>query len=158
MKIKTLEDAIAFAAKAHKGATRRTGQPYILHPLRVMLRVETSDEQLAAILHDVVEDTKYTLDDLRKMGVSEEIVAAVDHLSRREGESYEDFVERTAENKLATTVKLADLQDNMDLSLLPEVTDKDLKRQEKYKNAYTRLTGEEWDGEDRLRLLFGARE
>lgn len=140
----TLEDAICFAANAHRGELRRTGQPYILHPIRVMLKVDSPEERMVAILHDVVEDTDCTLDDLRGLGCTEEVVVAIDCLSRREGESYDDFVERSAANPLARKVKLADLEDNMDLSRLPKITRKDLKRQERYKKAYTRLTGEEW--------------
>ena len=111
----TLSDAIALAAKAHSTQTDKAGQPYILHPIRVMLRMKTDDARMAAVLHDVVEDTDVTLDDLRAQGYPEEVVAAVDAVSRREaeGETYDAFVERSAQNPLAVQVKLGDLADNM---------------------------------------------
>src|SRR5690349_12469488 len=91
-----LEEAIRIAVEAHRGQKDRAGAPYILHPLRMMLRVQTDAERMAAVLHDVVEDTDWTLDALREHGFPDEVVTAVDHLTRREGESYEEFVTRAA--------------------------------------------------------------
>src|SRR4051812_48945933 len=108
----TLEDAIALALEAHRGTRDRSEQPYILHPLRVMFSCETETERIVAVLHDVVEDTKYSFDDLRKLGYGEDVLAALDCVTRRADETYEQFVERAA-NPVARKVKLADLKDNM---------------------------------------------
>jgi len=109
-----LEDAIALACRAHRGQVDKAGKPYILHPLRVMLRLEDPAAQIVAVLHDVVEDTPVTLADLRAEGYSGEICDAVDCLTRRPGEAYEAFISRAAANPLSRRVKLADLEDNMD--------------------------------------------
>ena len=110
-----LEEAIGIAVQAHRGQKDRAGAPYILHPLRMMFRVQTDAERMAAVLHDVVEDTDWTLDALRERGFPDEVVDAVDHLTRREGESYDEFVTRAAAHPVARRVKLADLEDNMDV-------------------------------------------
>lgn len=138
----TLEDAIALAASAHAGQRDKMGEPYILHPIRVMLRLKTEDERTVAILHDVVEDTHVTLDELRRLGYSEEIVQAVELLSRREGETYAEFIERVRPNALATRVKLADLEDNMDLRRQIKLGDHEIERLTRYFRAYGRLRHE----------------
>ena len=94
----TLADAIALAVEAHRGQMDKSGDSYILHPLRVMFGCETATERIVAVLHDVVEDTGRSFDDLRAMGYSEEVLAALDCVTRRKGESYEKFVERAASN------------------------------------------------------------
>ncbi len=137
----TLERAVEIAAKAHAGALDRGGAPYILHPLRVMMQVSGDDEKIVAALHDVVEDSDWTLEGLLAEGFSREIVEAVDALSRRidsKGkEPYEEFVRRAAANPLARPVKEADLMDNMNVFRLPELGDKELKRLAKYHRALT---------------------
>jgi (p)ppGpp synthase/HD superfamily hydrolase len=135
----TLEDAIALAVEAHRGQKEKAGQPYILHVLRVMFRLEAEPEQMAGVLHDLVEDTPYTLDDLRRLGYPEPVVTAVDCLTRREDETYEEFVERAGANSIARRVKLADLEDNMDIRRLPAVTERDRERLERYIRARTRI-------------------
>jgi (p)ppGpp synthase/HD superfamily hydrolase len=135
----TLEDAIVLAVDAHKGQMDKSGKPYILHPLQVMFRCEREAERIVAVLHDVVEDTGRTFDDLRKLGYSEEVVAALDCVTKREGESYEDFVERAAVNPIARRVKIADLEENMDVRRLPGFNAKDLERMGKYLTAWKRL-------------------
>jgi (p)ppGpp synthase/HD superfamily hydrolase len=135
----TLEDAIALAVEKHRGQKDRAGAPYILHPLRVMARVATDAERMAAVLHDVVEDSDVTVEDLRRAGYPEQVVAAVDRLSKREGEGYEAFIERIAGDALAVRVKLADLEDNMDLRRMPEVGEKDWERYRRYLRAWRRL-------------------
>ena len=135
----TLEDAIALANEAHRGQKEKAGQPYILHVLRVMFRLETEQEQVAGVLHDLVEDTSYTLDDLRRLGYPDPVVTAVDCLTRREDESYEEFVERAGAHPIARRVKLADLEDNMDIRRLSEVTERDLERLNRYIRARTRI-------------------
>jgi (p)ppGpp synthase/HD superfamily hydrolase len=113
----TLEDAIALAASAHRGqgyptaALRR--EPFILHPLRVLLRLATDEERTVAALHDVLEDTPITLDELRRQGYRPAILVAVDRLTRRNGEPYAAYIERVAADPLARRVKLADLADNL---------------------------------------------
>ncbi len=136
----TLEDAILLATEVHRGQKDKGGAPYILHPLRVMLRVAGDTEQMAAVLHDVVEDTWVTLEQLRKDGYPEAVVRAVDCLSRRKDEDYDAFVARINPNAVARRVKLADLEDNMDLSRIPAPTDKDRKRVEKYRRYFRELS------------------
>lgn len=136
-----LEAAIAIAVEAHRGQVDKSGRPYILHPLRVMMRCETDVERTVAMLHDVVEDTSVTVDDLRRAGFGEEVLAALDCVTKREGESYEAFVERAAGNPIARKVKLADLEDNMDLRRLPagKVDERAAGRLERYVRAWHRL-------------------
>ncbi len=138
----TLEDAIALAMKAHLGQKDRVGEPYILHPLRVMFRLgwdAPEAARIAAVLHDVVEDTAIQLRDLRRLGYSEEVLAAVELLSRRPDDSYEQFIERVLPNSIARRVKRADLEDNMELRRLPTVTAKDLERLARYRSAWARI-------------------
>ncbi len=131
----TLEDAIRLAADAHRGQLDKCGQPYILHPLRVMLRLEGQTARIVGVLHDVIEDTRYTPQDLRQMGYSGEILRALDGVTKREGESYDDFVLRSKANPIARLVKLADLEDNMDPRRTPGNTPKDLERLARYRRA-----------------------
>jgi (p)ppGpp synthase/HD superfamily hydrolase len=138
-----LEEAIRNAVEAHRGQKDRAGAPYILHPLRMMLRAQTDAERMAAVLHDVVEDTAWTLDDLRARGFPAEVLAAVDALTRRPGEDYDAFVERAAADPIARRVKLADLEDNLDLGRLDRVTADDLERLERYRRAHRRLSAGE---------------
>ncbi len=140
----TLAKAIRIAAVVHENQLDRGGQAYMLHPIRVMMRVEGEDAKIAAALHDVVEDSDWTLDMLRSEGFSEEIVAAVDALSRRvddkgKKEKYEAFVLRACANPIARKVKEADLLDNMDMTRLPEVGPDELKRLAKYHRALVTL-------------------
>jgi hypothetical protein len=134
-----LDAAVALACRVHAGQVDKSGKPYILHPLRLMLKFEGVDEQVVSVLHDVVEDGDVTLDDLRAMGVSDAAVAAIDCLSKREGELYEDFIARIKPNDLARRVKIADICDNLDLTRLPHVSDKDLQRAAKYHRALREL-------------------
>jgi (p)ppGpp synthase/HD superfamily hydrolase len=137
-----LEEAIGIATEAHRGQRDRAGAPYILHPLRMMFAVQTDAERMAAVLHDVVEDTEWTLEALRERGFPEQVVTAVDHLTRREGESYEAFVLRAAEHPVARRVKVADLEDNMDVRRLGTVSADDAERLTKYHRAWRLLTGD----------------
>lgn len=135
----TLERAIAIAAAAHAGQLDKGGAPYILHPLKVMLRMTTLEERIVAVLHDVVEDCEISLDDLRKEGFSEEVLTAIQSVTKVPGESYEDFVERAAQNPIGRVVKLADLEENSDLSRIASPSWDDLERVEKYRRAIARL-------------------
>ena len=134
-----LERAIEIAVTAHKGQKEKSGAPYILHPLRVMLSVESEEERIVGVLHDVVEDTPWTFDQLRDEGFSEAILAALDTVTIRENEDYSTFISRSADNVIGRRVKIADLRDNMDLSRIPQPTEKDHKRMEKYTNAMAQL-------------------
>lgn len=138
-----LEKAIQLAVGAHHGQRDKVGQPYILHPLRMMLRMDTDWERIVAILHDVVEDTPITLTDLRRAGFPQVVLVAVDCLTKREGESYAQFIQRAKANPIARRVKMADLEDNMDLRRLPRVTAADHKRLEKYRRALAELREEQ---------------
>ena len=135
-----LDRAIELAKQHHEGQTDKAGKPYIEHPLRVMNQVESEEEKIVAVLHDIVEDTNISLNDLRNEGFSEEVVSAVECLTKQDGENYDSYIERISFNPLAVKIKLADLEDNRDLTRLPEVTDKDLKRIEKYDKALEKLT------------------
>lgn len=131
----SLEKAISIAAQAHEGQRDKAGAPYILHPLRVMMNMTTEQARIVAVLHDVIEDTDWTIEGLRQEGFGAEILAAVDCLTRRDGEEYQAFIKRVQQNPLAVTVKIADLEDNLDSSRMKEVTAADEKRLEKYRNA-----------------------
>lgn len=136
-----LEDAIAFAVEAHRGQKDRLGRPYILHPLHLMLQMETEDEMIAAVLHDVVEDTDYTIDDLReRLGLGEAVVEAIRLLTHEAADSYEAYVQRLKQNAIARKVKLADLRHNMDIRRLADVGPDDLERLERYQRAWEMLS------------------
>jgi (p)ppGpp synthase/HD superfamily hydrolase len=141
-KTATIEDAISIAARAHKGQKDKAGAPYLLHPLRMMLRMSSEAAMMAAVLHDVVEDTDWTLERLREAGFADEVIEAVDCLTHREGESYEEFVGRVRTNPVARQVKVADLEDNMNIRRIARLGAKDLERLEKYHRAWRALTSE----------------
>ena len=141
----TLEQTIAFAALQHEGQVDKAGAPYILHPLRVLNnlgREATLAAQMAAILHDVVEDCAVTLDELRRMGYPSEVVEAVDALTKRPEEmaDYEAAIRRLSSNPIARRVKISDLTDNLDLTRIPKPTGKDRARLTKYEWARKFLT------------------
>ena len=136
----TLEQTIAFAALQHEGQTDKAGSPYILHPLRVLNNLghgATLSEQLAAVLHDVVEDCAVTLGELRRMGYAAEVIEAVDALTKRPEEvaDYEAAIRPLAGNPIARRVKIADLTDNLDLRRIAELSKKDRARLVKYEWA-----------------------
>ena len=135
--------AIAMAAHAHAGQVDKAGQPYLLHVLRVMSHMTTDDERIVAILHDVVEDSDYTIEDVRAEQFPEEVVAAVALLTKPDSADYEKYVAAVSGNPLARAVKLADLEDNMDVRRITHPTDKDLARLLKYRRAWAFLRGEE---------------
>ena len=135
----TLERAIALAAIAHEGQIDKASAPYILHVLRVMLRLTTPEERMAAALHDVVEDCGWTLDRLRAEGFSEEVIAGIDAVTRRDSESYEEFVLRAKAHPIGRRVKMADLEDNSDVTRLSEITERDQARLDKYRRAIDML-------------------
>jgi GTP diphosphokinase / guanosine-3',5'-bis(diphosphate) 3'-diphosphatase len=131
----TLERAIAIAALAHTGQLDLAGEPYIVHPLRVMLRVmqvSGMHARMAAVLHDVVEDTPVTLEELAAEGFAPEVLHAVEALTKRPSETRLQAAARAAADPIALTVKLADNAENSDLSRIPNPTPKDLARMEEY--------------------------
>ena len=139
----TLEKAIQIAAVAHAGQLDKAGEKYILHPIRVMLQVTTEEEKIAAMLHDVVEDSGFTLEKLKEAGFSDAILAAVDALTKRPGETRLEAAHRAAANHIAHAVKLADNADNSDLSRIKNPTQKDLARLKEYKKVRTILRNPE---------------
>lgn len=135
-----LDDAIALAVEIHSGQQNRYGEPEILHALRVMLRLEGEIAQMVGVLHDVIEDSDLTLDDLRNKGYAAEIVAAMDGVTRRDNESYDEFVERNLQHPLSRQVRLADLEDKLDLRRLPaDLSGKDVERLRRHRRAWERL-------------------
>ncbi len=128
----TLERAIELAARAHAGQRDKGGQPYILHPLRVMMAVTTDAERIAAVLHDIVEDTSITFDDLVAEGFADDIVDAIRALTKFEGETREQAAKRLVRDPTARAVKLADIADNMDLTRIPMPSERDHARLREY--------------------------
>ena len=138
-----LERAISIAVDAHYGQRDKSGRPYVLHPLRVMFGCATEDERIVAALHDVVEDCPgWTFARLRRRGFPKRILDALDCVTKREGESYTAFVRRSASDPIARRVKLADLEDNMDIRRLTRVTAKDRRRLARYRRAYRWLSAQ----------------
>ncbi|WP_173911176.1 guanosine-3',5'-bis(diphosphate) 3'-pyrophosphohydrolase [Acinetobacter sp. Marseille-Q1618] len=131
----TIEKAIALAAKKHAGQLDKANQPYIFHPLRLMLKVNTPEQQIVAVLHDILEDTDTTIVDLISLGFSQTIVDAIVSLTKKSGESRIDAAHRAVQNPIARVVKLADVADNMDLTRIVNPTQKDLQRLEEYQKV-----------------------
>jgi (p)ppGpp synthase/HD superfamily hydrolase len=139
-KAKLLERAIEIAVAAHAGQCDKNGDPYILHPLRMMTRARTMEEKIVAVLHDVVEDSAWTLTQLRAEDFPREVIRAVGCLTKKEGEEYDVFVERAISHPLAKAVKILDLEDNMNVMRLKEVDGKAAKRLAKYLRAWRHIT------------------
>ena len=131
-----LKKAIDIAVKSHSGQLDKAGEFYILHPMRMMKKMDTEEEKITAVLHDVVEDSQVTINDLRKEGFPERILKAVNALTKRKGESYKKSIERVKKNPLAIKIKIADFEDNMDISRLKRITEKDRKRLNRYLKYY----------------------
>lgn len=138
----TLERAIEIAREAHKGQKDKSGCDYIGHPLRVMAAGNTLQERIVGVLHDVIEDSCWTFGMLVEEGFDDEIIDALKCLTKKnDNEPYDTFIARIKSNPLATTVKLNDLTDNMDIRRLPYLSDKSIKRLKKYLKAYRQLSG-----------------
>jgi (p)ppGpp synthase/HD superfamily hydrolase len=154
----TLERALVIAAQAHSGQTDKEGLPYITHPLRVMQLVEGSETQIVALLHDVVEDTAITFDDLAHEGFSTAILEALRCVTHEPEVSYAEYVIRCKANPIARQVKLADLQDNTRLTrvlLRPTSIERDMTRTRRYLLSYKFLT-EQLSEADYRQLMQGA--
>lgn len=145
----SLERAIAIAAEAHAGQIDKAGKPYILHPLRVMLQLDTEDERIVGVLHDVVEDCQskgWTFERLSEEGFSEDIILALKSVTKEEDsldddESYMKFIMRAANNPIGRSVKMADLRDNCDLNRISNPTARDHSRIAKYRRAIELIEG-----------------
>jgi len=131
-----LERAIEIAVEAHKGQIDKGGSPYILHPLRVMMSVDLELEKIVAVLHDVVEDSNWTFEALLAEGFSIEVIEALQSVTKESpDEDYDLFIQRAIHNPIGRKVKLADLRDNLDVTRITELVEKDLQRINKYKKA-----------------------
>ena len=136
-----LNKAIAIAFEAHKQQTDKNGEPYILHLSRVMNMGKNFEEKICGILHDLVEDSDWTFEQLENEGFPHEIVDALKCLTKlAEEEDYDEFINRVLQNKLAISVKINDLTDNLDIKRMSEVRNENLKRINKYLKAYKYLT------------------
>lgn len=127
--------ALKLCFEAHKNQTDKSGMPYVFHPFHLAEQMKDEDTTIAALLHDVVEDTDYTIADLEQMGFSPNVIEALELLTHNDGTPYMEYVAKIKDNPIAKAVKLADLEHNSDLSRLDTVDEKALKRKEKYSQA-----------------------
>jgi (p)ppGpp synthase/HD superfamily hydrolase len=130
-----LTTAIKIACEVHANQKDKAGEPYILHPLRLMQRLKGKETMMVAILHDVIEDSQLDLGFLEAEGFDKRIVNAVDAITKRTNESYQDFIERLSINEMAVKVKIEDIKDNLDLTRLSSVDEKDMERIKRYHKA-----------------------
>lgn len=135
-----LNKAICIASNAHQGQVDKAGAPYILHPLRIMMRGKDIEEQIVGVLHDTIEDTDIDSDYLRNEGFSDKVLFALQCMTKQKGEDYSVYIHRVLMSPLATRVKLYDLEDNMRRDRIPNPTEKDLQRFEKYKKYHAFLS------------------
>ena len=140
---KLTKAALKISFAAHKNQTDKSGMPYVYHPFHLAEQMDDEYSVCVALLHDVVEDTDMTLDELRADGFPPEVVEAVALMTHPEGMPYMDYVRRIKTNPLAAKVKLADLRHNSDLSRLDEINDRALERAEKYARAIRLLSDTE---------------
>ena len=150
-----LEKAIKIAVEAHTGQVDKGGNPYILHPLRVMLSLNSKEERIVGVLHDVVEDCEgWTWERLKDQGCSDEIIEALKSVSKTLEEEkqlkemddpddkmdhYLRFIQRAKANKIGRNVKAADIRDNLDISRIDDITERDINRLNRYKKALSIL-------------------
>lgn len=132
---------LVIATNAHAGQFDSGGNPYILHPLKVMHYLKSDDEELMvmALGHDVIEDTKVTYKDLREAGISERAIRGIAALTKIPGETYDEYKARVFANRDAMMVKMADLRHNTDIRRLKGVTEKDIERMAKYNRFYLEI-------------------
>jgi len=135
-----IEKSLEIALKAYSGQKDKAGETYILHPLRIMAKMESVEEMCVALLHDVIEDSEITAENLFAGGLPSSVVIAVEALTKLEGENYEEFIDRVMDNSLATKVKIADIEDNINVLRLNSVNEADLQRVAKYHRAWKKLT------------------
>ena len=132
--------AMKLCFEAHKDQTDKSGLPYVFHPFHVAEQMHDEKTTIVALLHDVVEDTSYTLQDLRAIGFNQEVLDAIALMTHDKNVPYMEYVAKIRENPIARAVKLADLRHNSDLTRMDEITETELKRVEKYKAAMQLLT------------------
>ena len=135
-----LEQALSIASLTHTGQVDKAGEPYILHPLRVMMKLKDEKQRIVAVLHDVIDDTDLTIQDLSDQGLDYELVKIILTLTRRKDETYDEYLNRICYDRFAMEIKLADLEDNMDMSRIKNPTKKDFQRLAKYRIAKDILT------------------
>jgi (p)ppGpp synthase/HD superfamily hydrolase len=140
--LKLIEKSLEIALRAYAGKTDKAGREYILHPLRVMAKMKTDLEMSAALLHDVIEDSEITVEELLADGIPAKVVEAVQDLTKQDGEDYLDFVARAKKNRIAARVKIGDIEDNIDVLRLATLEEKDLARIKKYHAAWYLLHDE----------------
>lgn len=131
----TLERAIELAAHYHAGQKDKGGYPYILHPLAVMMRVDSELEKIVAVLHDTLEDTELTANDLREAGFPQMVIEAIEALTKKRGETRVAAAKRATQNPLARVVKIADVQENLRIERIPQPTTKDYERMREYQQV-----------------------
>ena len=127
--------ALKICFEAHKNQTDKSGMPYVFHPFHLAEQMVDEKTTVVALLHDVIEDTEYTIDDLKNMGFSDDILSAIALMTHADGVPYMEYVAKIKTNSIAKAVKLADLRHNSDMSRLDKVTIRDCERAEKYKKA-----------------------
>lgn len=138
-------DTVNLMMRQHYGQKDKAGKDYYFHPTRVSERLDLIEDKIVALLHDTIEDTGLTSEELLQLGYSQDTVDAILSVTRKQGESYADFIARANTNQTGRLVKLADLEDNMDIRRLPDLTEKDWHRLNKYLHAYHYLNHEEND-------------
>lgn len=134
-----IEKSLKISMQAHAGQADKAGNPYILHPLRLMAKMDTEEEMAVALLHDTIEDSPLTAESLLDAGLPSTIVDAVECLTKVYGENYDQFIQRVLKNNLAIKVKKADIEDNLNVLRLDTLSDDDLERVRKYFSAWKRL-------------------
>ncbi len=134
-----IDAALSLAIAAHKGQKDKSGSAYVLHPLRIMAKMTTEAEQCAALLHDVLEDSDLLISELSAAGIAEEVCLAVQLLTRTEGQDYDEYITGVAANSIARRVKIADIEDNINVLRLRELSERDLERLKKYHRSWHRL-------------------
>ena len=135
-------DRVVFiAAREHLGVRDKGGHAYILHPMRIAMRLNTNDEELMsiAILHDVIEDSKLSFEDLKAEGFTDRVIEALKLLTRQKGVSYDDYIDGMRGNRDALIVKREDLRDNSDITRLKGVSEKDFERMNKYIRSFAKV-------------------
>lgn len=137
--MKLIEKSLQIALQAHAGQTDKAGQAYILHPLRIMAKMNTEEEMSVALLHDVIEDSDFSAASLLDSGISIAVVDAVECLTKLDGENYAQFIQRVLTNRLAVKIKMADIEDNIQVLRMDSLSDADLERVKKYHTAWKML-------------------
>ena len=127
--------ALKLCFEAHKNQTDKSGMPYVFHPFHLAEQMKDEETTIAALLHDVIEDTDYTIADLEQMGFSPDVLEALKLLTHNDDTPYMEYVAKIKDNPIAKAVKLADLEHNSDLSRLDTIDEKALKRKKKYSQA-----------------------